>query len=304
VGDGIPFEGHIITQEHRDIVERLSHEYHQRFKSYPKEWKEGWGEEEEEEVVVVEEEMEEEERGEVLVPMLPLGQKKWLDSEAVGAAVEGAVAALKEQEFLTIHAALSTCRQSEGEARDLFDKETYDMLFKAHTALCKGVGGGTRSTRSGTRGGGASRGGQSEEKVVVKEVLEDLHDFRDENGVWTSDWVLQVTVKQHDDQDDEDGQRISAAKVSMGADFRLYQEMEPEKLIRVSLRNLSRTCDISVMPVYVKENGEEEAEELVEIKAGDCFELPFPLQRKTTEKEDGWAIKDKEGKTVLKLRFN
>jgi hypothetical protein len=80
--------------------------------------------------------------------------------------------------------------------------------------------------------------------------------------------------------------------------------MEPEKLIRVSLRNLSRTRDISVMPVYVKENGEEEAEELVEIKAGDCFELPFPLQRKTTEKEDGWAIKDKEGKTVLKLRFN
>jgi hypothetical protein len=259
-------------------------------------------------VVVEEEEMEEEEREEAIVSMLPLGQKKGLDSETVGAAVEGAVAVLKEREFVTIHAALSTCRQSEGEARDHFDKETYDMLFNAPTVLCKGVGVGTRSTRSGTRGGGASRGGQSEEKVVVKEVvkevLEDLHDFRDENGVWTSDWVLQVTVKQHDDKDDEDGQRISASKVSMGADFRLYQEMEPEKLIRVSLRNLSRTRDISVMPVYVKENGEEEAEELVEIKAGDCFELPFPLQKKTQEKEDGWVIKDKEGKTVLKLRFN
>jgi hypothetical protein len=94
-------------------------------------------------------------------------------------------------------------------------------------------------------------------KEVVKEVLEDLHDFRDENGVWTSDCVLcQVTVKQHD----EDGERVCASKVSVGVDFRLYQEMEPDMLIRVTLRNLSRTRDISVMPVYVNKKGDEEPE--------------------------------------------
>ena len=49
-------------------------------------------------------------------PMRTLGQKKGLDSEAVGAAVEGAVAALKERQFATIHSPLTTCRQSEREA--------------------------------------------------------------------------------------------------------------------------------------------------------------------------------------------
>ena len=81
--------------------------------------------------------------------------------------------------------------------------------------------------------------------------------LRDENGVWTSDCVLcQVTVKQHD----EDGERVCASKVSVGVDFRLYQEMEPDMLIRVTLRNLSRTRDISVMPVYVNKKGDEEPE--------------------------------------------
>jgi hypothetical protein len=46
-------------------------------------------------------------------PMRPLRQKKGLDSEAVDAAVEGAVAALKEREFVTIHSALNTCCESE-----------------------------------------------------------------------------------------------------------------------------------------------------------------------------------------------
>ena len=39
----------------------------------------------------------------------------------------------------------------------------------------------------------------------IEETLEDLHEFRDATtGMRTSDWVLQVTVKQHDGKDDED----------------------------------------------------------------------------------------------------
>jgi hypothetical protein len=57
------------------------------------------------------------------------------------------------------------------------------------------------------------------------------------------------------------------------------------------------------MPVYVKENGEEEPEELVERKSYEFFELPFPLQKEAGEGEDAWALKDDQGKTVLKLRF-
>jgi hypothetical protein len=84
---------------------------------------------------------------------------------------------------------LSGCRQSE--AREVLDKETYDMIFKRQKVTGKGGGGESRSTR-GTRGGGGSRGGQREENVEVERVLNDLHDFRDATGFWSSDWVLQV----------------------------------------------------------------------------------------------------------------
>ncbi len=133
-------------------------------------------------------------------------------------------------------------------------------------------------------------------------MLNDLHDFRDATGFSTSDWVLQVTVKQHDGKDDEEGEHIATSRISKGPQFRLYS-VDPDLLIRVTVKNLSSTRDISLRPVYVKDNGEEEPEDLVELKSGECFELPFPLQKEAGQGEDGWAIKDSEGKTVLKLRF-
>jgi hypothetical protein len=57
------------------------------------------------------------------------------------------------------------------------------------------------------------------------------------------------------------------------------------------------------MSVHVKDNGEEEPEKLVELKSGESFELPFPLQKEAGEEEDAWAMKDSKDKTVLKLRF-
>ena len=69
---------------------------------------------------------------------------------------------------------------------------------------------------------------------------------------------MQVTVSLHDGEDDEEGERIDASRTTKGHDFRLYS-VDPGLLIRVTLKNLSPTRDISVKPVYVKENGEEEA---------------------------------------------
>jgi hypothetical protein len=115
---------------------------------------------------------------------------------------------------------------------------------------------------------------------------------------------VQVTVKQHDGKDDEEGERIDASRITKGHDFRLYS-VDPDLLIQVTVKNLSATRDISLKPVYVKENGEEESEELVELKSGEYFpfELPFPLQKETGEGEDAWALKDDLGNTVLKLIF-
>ena len=190
--------------------------------------------------------------------------------------------------------------QSEREAIDFFGKEYYDIIF-ARASTVKGGGGGTRSAARGTRGGGGSTGGQSE-KIVVQRVLDELHDFRDASGVCTSDWFLQVTVRQHDGKDDEKGEDIDNSRITKGPNLRLYS-VDPDLLIRVTVKNLSMTSNISLKPVYVKDNGEEEPEDIVELKSGEYFELPFPLQKEAGEEEDGWAIKDNEGKTVLKLRF-
>jgi hypothetical protein len=80
------------------------------------------------------------------------------------------------QEFASLLRKLSVCRQSEREAKELLDKETYDFIFKAPAGAAgaaKGVGGGTRSAAStvstrGTGGAGGSRGGESEETTHIQ----------------------------------------------------------------------------------------------------------------------------------------
>ena len=54
-------------------------------------------------------------------------------------------------EFMSLFNKLSSCQQSEREAMDLLDKETYDMIFKARASTVKGGGGGTRFATRGTR---------------------------------------------------------------------------------------------------------------------------------------------------------
>ena len=84
-------------------------------------------------------------------------------------------AQVASSEFLSLFNKLSSCRLSARDAMDLLDKETYDMIFKARASTVRKGGGATRSTRG-----------------MVERVLNDLHDFRDASGFWTSDWVLQV----------------------------------------------------------------------------------------------------------------
>ena len=94
-------------------------------------------------------------------------------------------------EFMSMFNKFSSSRISVRDVMDLLDKETYDMIFKTHDITVKEGGGVTCFTRR-TRGEGGSEGGQSEEKIEVDRVLNDLHDFRDSNGFWTLDWVLPV----------------------------------------------------------------------------------------------------------------
>ena len=69
---------------------------------------------------------------------------------------------------------------------------------------------------------------------------------------------LQVTVKQHDGKDDDEGVRIERPK-ECGADYRLYT-VSAQQLIRVRIKNLSAT-PLSFQPVYVNDKGAESPEE-------------------------------------------
>ena len=130
---------------------------------------------------------------------------------------------------------------------------------------------------------------------------------------------MQIVTKQHDGKDDEEGELIKKENIkfseeqSGGSDIpvRTYT-VDPDLLIRVNIKfptpkiislEEKKTTEICVTPVYVKDTGEEEPEDERTLKFDEDYELPFPLQKEAGEEEDGWLLKDDNGKTFLKLRF-
>ncbi len=193
-------------------------------------------------------------------------------------------------EFGLLFSKLCLCGQSEREAKELLDKETYDILFKAPAVAAKWGRGGTRSAAASNP---RTRGPAD---IQLQRILNDLHDFHDAAGCFTSDWLLQVTVKQQDEH-------VDASK--KGPDFRLYA-VAPDEHIVVAIKNLSLSRDISFRAVYVDDKGVEtdSSGNLVELKSGVAFEIPEKLIFETGKDAEGsWAIRDNQGKTVLWLRF-
>ena len=94
--------------------------------------------------------------------------------------------------------------------------------------------------------------------------------------------MLQVTVKQYDDKDDEVGERIDASKVEIAKDLRRYS-VDAGKLLKVTVRNLSLVRTISFTPVYVDDAGNDDPEEARMLKSGepqDCRFSPGRTVRK------------------------
>lgn len=61
-------------------------------------------------------------------------------------------------------------------------------------------------------------------------------------------------------------------------------------------------AEIFVLPVYINGEGGEEPEDLMEVSQTPR-EIRFPLQKEKGEDEDGWDLKDQNGKTFFKIRF-
>jgi hypothetical protein len=139
---------------------------------------------------------------------------------------------------------------------------------------------------------------------------------------------IKIVTKLHDGKDDEDGEVIvddkegdkiikkkieDTTEVVGGSEIpvRTYT-VEEDLLIRVTVKFPTPTgiseedaekTEIGFTPFYVKDTGEEEPDDRLDLKFDKSFELPFPLQKEAGEEEDGWSFKDDYGKTFLKLRF-
>ena len=139
---------------------------------------------------------------------------------------------------------------------------------------------------------------------------------------------IKIVTKLHDGKDDEDGEVIvdekkdekiikkkieDTTEVVRGSEIpiRTYT-VDTNLLIRVNVKfptpagmseEDAEKTKIRFTPVYVKDTGEEEPEDLLALNFDQSFELPFPLQKEAGEEEDGWSFKDYNGKTFLKLRF-
>jgi serine protease inhibitor len=61
-------------------------------------------------------------------------------------------------------------------------------------------------------------------------------------------------------------------------------------------------AEIFILPVYINGEGGEEPEDLMEVSQTPR-EIRFPLQKEKGEDEDGWDLKDQDGKTFFKIRF-
>ena len=94
-----------------------------------------------------------------------------------------------------------------------------------------------------------------------------MHDFRasdaQNDGAGYSDWVLQVTVKNGDDE------RLSGRRVAETAhDYRLYL-CEAGETLSVTVKNLSREKSISFVPTYVGDKGDEDNLEEITLESGE-----------------------------------
>jgi hypothetical protein len=71
-------------------------------------------------------------------------------------------------------------------------------------------------------------------------------------------------VKEHDGQEDEQGQHVDGARLLVAQNYRLYQRVTPGMLLRVRLKNLSEK-PLSFLLVYVGVDGSEEHEGRIDL---------------------------------------
>jgi hypothetical protein len=115
--------------------------------------------------------------------------------------------------------------------------------------------------------------------------------------------ALCVSVREHADKDDEEGEALQPSSQS---DTQRSYTVEVGPLLRVQVTNMSLSdTNVRLRPVYFATSAASDEDDLdvVELKPQETWEFPYPLQKESGERADGWLMQDGNGNTVLALVF-
>lgn len=91
-------------------------------------------------------------------------------------------------------------------------------------------------------------------------------------------------------------------KVIDRGDYREIKYTVPKDLdIKV---NISFSHELTIIPIYISPDGDEDPEKELIMKVEEPQELPYPLEKKSGEETDHWIIRDCQDKTLFKLSFS
>jgi hypothetical protein len=140
---------------------------------------------------------------------------------------------------------------------------------------------------------------------VEKRIMDNT--FKVDMGENCDDTWFVIRVTLHEDKDDEEGEYVEKTEFNEDTNTVKFA-VEEDLLIRVYV--FAITDELTYKPIYMAIDPctvgafIEEPEEAVELENGKFLELPFPLEKKKGEQEDGWNIQFGENaEHVFRLRF-
>ena len=137
----------------------------------------------------------------------------------------------------------------------------------------------------------------------IQELRGQLHSFvHNANKDCAEEVLLEVKVREHEDKDDEDGERKLAQFDRRQPTLRVYHT-EEDRLVKTTIRNLGEKT-LTLTPVYycVKMGVREtEIQGDFLLKSGEEAQMQFPVQLDEGETMTGWEFLTAQGVLVLNV---
>ena len=153
-----------------------------------------------------------------------------------------------------------------------------------------------------TAAGGREYPGEEASKGWADLMLRELHPL-------PQDGLLQVGVRAHAAEDDEEGEVVMAEPVdpSMQQSAERVYVVDPGAVVKTTIRNLGEQA-LTLTPVFYARKSqcsaggqglEEDRQDRVTLKQGEESEMPFVVSVDVDEQATGWRLEDECGRVVL-----